>query len=883
MRKNIPSCIKISVKVRDGEWQITYIMRHAACYPQNKSIGEIRMLTKPELVKGTLATLAVAAGVLDPALSIGVGLADVFGQIIIDEYCEEDDVDKLFIRAYNAAKKKAFKKASSKGDSVQNLLAHVGTNILSQCNTVDEAVEHVGKYLSEKSSDEDIRIVSTILEDCFESEIDKYPMLRRKNVNHRFDSIDIAINKLMQDHSELSELAQEWQILLPFLRSLYNKTADLNRSNVDAVIEMYADTFEQVMFLHRTHGSSRVTMSNLYVKPRFSIIEAQNNVTQGDELDSFIKEFLCDAYSHALFIEGDAGIGKSSLVSYLAYHYRNSDEVAKNIFGEYQIVCVRLRDIVRETMHFTKDDPISDIFTYLNVKKMEDIASDAKYVFILDGFDELCMVEDMHANSSFFMTSILLALCDYKVIVTTRPRYLDVASIDFTKKHISLLHYNRDQRLELLHHYQNRCKQHVEEHVLEYVKNTSNQLTDSPMVLYMLLSNHIPKNEMGNLWALYHRVFSRELSRTNYNKMFPNSSGNVQHAISKYSKQLYRLSSEISFRLFQNGNRAFHLSEKGLKSLISSMDFPAEKDRAIAESCYALCAYWKNENKGAIEFLHNEIRDFFLCEKIMSEMNTLYEKVPFCNIQEHIRILQDLFQYAELSDSTAKFLYLRAQYKLSCDLPDNMLNVEMENPRLGEIFQYMVVKSPIIQFDSSDLHPHDMMCNTLAGTALLYRLIYEPYLSLNRADTYNLDAYIKWWGDVKEVNRSTVLRNLFKRIFLSRTIDNVMGERIHIAGYANFSELDLTGTDLREVRFGHSLMQGAILTGSIAYGADFSYAILLDASFMSADVGKTTFVGAKMGGVKLSGVKIYDTMLPNGVLTNEYRAFSGFIGQFNGR
>ena len=50
-----------------------------------------------------------------------------------------------------------------------------------------------------------------------------------------------------------------------------------------------------------------------------------------------------------LFIEGDAGIGKTSLVSKLAYHYEHPDEeseLGNGFFTGIKLICVRLRDML---------------------------------------------------------------------------------------------------------------------------------------------------------------------------------------------------------------------------------------------------------------------------------------------------------------------------------------------------------------------------------------------------------------------------------------------------------------------------------------------------------------------------------------------------------
>ena len=78
-----------------------------------------------------------------------------------------------------------------------------------------------------------------------------------------------------------------------------------------------------------------------------------------------------------------------------------------------------------------------------------------------------------------------------------------------------------------------------------------------------------------------------------------------------------------------------------------------------------MCCYWKNDAKdGAIEFYHNNIRDFFVCEKIFREINKLYDSVSSDElsdeeIQKFIDKFCELFLYGGLADKVTEFIGLR--------------------------------------------------------------------------------------------------------------------------------------------------------------------------------------------------------------------------------
>lgn len=403
-----------------------------------------------------------------------------------------------------------------------------------------------------------------------------------------------------------------------------------------------------------------------------------------------------------LFIEGDAGVGKTSLVSYLAYHHAEQTKEWKRYFRDKNLLCIRLRDIIPSSMKFSSDMIVKDILAYLELKNMDDYKSIyANTVTVLDGFDELCMVEGISTNSEYYIYQIYNAFCDCggKVIITTRPQYLNAMRLDIRKKCVALSHFDAPQRRQWINNYIKTGILDYEKYGLEYISDEENNeidsICDTPMVLYMIVAGRINEEAKDNIWVLYHQIFYKELADTEYNSMFLNDEGIYSHGIKKHSDLLYRISSEIAYQMFCSGNKKLFLTEQEIESIISDIHIDNAKTKEIIQHCYALCNYWRANEKGAVEFYHNNIRDFFLCEKIYYELNRIYlksaEKMDAEQVSYMNGRLYSILRYMRLPQKVIEFLYLRAKYKLDCGIMNDFPAQERKERHLPYFFTDMLL------------------------------------------------------------------------------------------------------------------------------------------------------------------------------------------------
>ena len=156
------------------------------------------------------------------------------------------------------------------------------------------------------------------------------------------------------------------------------------------------------------------------------------------------------------------------------------------------------------------------------------------------------------------------------------------------------------------------------ERTRDYIMNIDNKtasgVADTPLALYLLAACDIREELQGNVWALYHEIFHNAIINTEYNENFNN---NLEHPIKNYEEILYDIVCKIAFKMFENSiKERYYITSKELDEIIKIADVDASIVAWIRRCC-VLCAYWKSNGKtGVLEFYHNNIRDYFLCEYI---------------------------------------------------------------------------------------------------------------------------------------------------------------------------------------------------------------------------------------------------------------------------
>ena len=639
-------------------------------------------------------------------------------------------------------------------------------------------------------------------------------------------------------------------------------------NRVETVIKEYSDNFTEKLFRHKYISDSRVTLDRLFVNPRI-----YENGSDNADMVKVLSNFLWDeTENRILFIEGDAAIGKTSVISYLCYHYLNDDEVCKTIFLQNQLVCIRLRELDFSDKNKKIDKIILD---YLNIERIEELRSQyPNCILIMDGADEMSMIEGIHKGKlEELIIAIRKTFKNNKIIITTRPQFIDEKAFDgrsFGVKTIKLLHFDDKTRNEWMKKYEE-CGEYIPDSTKNYIKNLDEQtaigVADTPLALYLLVACDMSHKLQDNIWALYHEIFNNAIVNTEYNENFDN---NLEHPIKQYEKLLYNVVCKIAYRMFQNSEEErYYITSYELDEIIEEQNLESEIIDGIKKCC-VLCAYWKNNgHDGALEFYHNNIRDYFFAEYIFNLlipiMDNRYENKEEC----FLKIMCEIMQYGRISHTTWEqtflFIYKRIQY-----MGNNCDDIKKFTVIFINMYKNIILKDTIWKFCYKGFY-YQKLKNTLFNTFLLIRIFMSA--------THSNDKCIKtrFWNSEEElalIKNSKILFDLNELFDQSIAIgkndiisvgqncnlDDISFEKINLSDisfkHSSLESSNFCNANLENIDFSDCNLSNTLFSGSTLLNINFSDTSLSNVDFEDCNIIACNFVNAEIDRGKFDSTKI---------------------------
>ena len=719
------------------------------------------------------------------------------------------------------------------------------------------------------------------------------------------DSGEYTVSLLHKWKNDAEAIAKEeisTQRWYNFAEKCHRAIDPIPNCEILTVNNSYAQSFVEPLFLHPDNPN--VCLKNLFVVQKYVEVKSPDHRDyyrddhEKDDLLDHIATSFRSTDGKILILEGDAGCGKTSLIQALNWHYRENDSISKLVFNGRPLITIRLRDLNRDRFSEQEgllpaimDDLGISLKLHSEERKKVLLSMFPNAILALDGFDELCIIEGIQQYEQLLYKLTRERLKGWNILVTSRPNYIQ-PNKDFPHEILELRHFDSEKRNEWIANYtgKSRCAQELSEDLISFIQNGEEAgICDTPLTLYLLSVGKIGPADRDNLWWLYKKLFSVEITERQYDTR--------DHPGASYREAAYRIAEEISYRMYCSENKRFYLTDEEVREIAQEIQRDSSLQQRHGEEWDAsllvkrnvgLCSYWKVlEERGAVEFYHNNIRDFFLAEKIYEDLNRIYLDT-YLSIEEKINALIICFvknyHFGIIAPRVCEFLYLRARYqkrKKESDLPELEQNEEL----LPAMFQKLVSDGRVF----SQLNEKRLLSsikNSILCSAFIYRMILEPYRDFGK--------WIVWWKDVEEINTSEMFEFAGEALLAPRIINEPW---LAFGAFGYFPKLELKkrqlinavfyGAWLRFSIFNHSNLQGAIfqeadlqeadLRGTNLHSADLSQAKLQNADLQEAHLQRANLQGANLLGANLTGTDLrkailYDTILPDGFQSHSQEA-----------
>lgn len=257
-------------------------------------------------------------------------------------------------------------------------------------------------------------------------------------------------------------------------------TADRNPVFYNNKKQDYIDKWNDLLFLHKNADERPLTLSDVFIMPQFKI--CQNTGCNGFSGDSTVGEmirvFISQKGSSCILLKGVPGIGKSSMVSWIANEYKEDDSV----------LVLRFRDWEREDL---ERGLLQAVLITLGCRKY-DLENK---VLVMDGFDEFKQLNERDSFISDFLTDAM-DIKNFKLLITSRPNYIDESDFQYVFEIFPL------SRNEIKRYYQLMKGTELQGEVW----NTD--VLGIPVILYMAVMSEMDITKKTSKSELYGLIFA---------------------------------------------------------------------------------------------------------------------------------------------------------------------------------------------------------------------------------------------------------------------------------------------------------------------------------------------------------------------------------------
>lgn len=778
-------------------------------------------------------------------LSVIIKLAE----LAFDTFGKVDD-------SLNVLYKKAFKEAVENVATNESLDSR--RKVLNNCKNINslEDVQSLSKYLKKISMEIGVSLSK------------KDVLLAVESITEQFEYIlledkYIKLYKLVEQRS-IDDINNKFDQIKELLNEMDNKTYNIETDN-----KFYIKEFIKPLFRHKYE--TIITLKDVFIMPNLRVGTYIYNAMD------VIRDFIKSKYK-VLFIEGCGGYGKSSIVSFLAYSYFYGSSNDISVLENKQLIIVRLRNILGDNKIKTISDKLNLIYKY-GIEK--------NAIIIFDGLDELCVMDK--SDGSMIVKDIIKEFSFYerKIIITTRPTCINYSDINFSDVSFYISEiccFDVKQREKYADAYASKDKKHSK--AVEYVKNlplekqNNESIYGSPFLLYLILSGDIKEEEKENSWLLMHRLFHDELFNPPY--------GYDRGIDNETAEIIYQFNCDIAYEMFKSQNTKLFITSEELKILLPNKDI-----KQFVKNSHGLFSYMRKSDEGAVEFVHNHIRDYFLCEKILREINLWYLDP---NIDGHQITLNlgDMLMYAPFNNEVKNFINEALKYSkmAKTDKRNKIYKTllhKIESKPLSTVFDWFYKGGGLIRYNLDNFvwHTYEKASYfAISNSTYIYKMIYEFHLNEGECIHWISDELLKadeiyFQGEgicYPSYNLFKLMRENLNKSYLKKARLLKIDFSNADLSYSNLIELNafggifrnskLMGAELTSAYLISADLTGSNLTGAKLAGAKLAGANLTDANLIDTDLTVVSLTGASLIGTNLTNSKLYIADLTSTNLTN---------------
>ena len=621
------------------------------------------------------------------------------------------------------------------------------------------------------------------------------------------------------------------------------------KSNIHSRTVEYLNKWNSNMFLNDfnkrdENAGVNIRLKELYIEKHLPHYLWKDNKNKFDDLKNLLSEYIDknddkEINNKMLFILGQPGIGKSTLITWITAHF--IDNIIKNI---NDILVYQFASDLKNVDWQNSSDKYNIVDEILKELNLCYDNLEGK-TLIIDGFDEIIV----RGNRTKIINEIYHQwikgnfINKFSLIITCREHYIeDLQKMDCD--YITLQTFDEEQIKSFCTVYQEKNNSTISKDTIEnIIKNQD--ILGIPLILYMILALNISIEKEGSLATVYNQIFSIKDGGI-YSRCLQNKRYETPHRISQIKEQIHLISQKIAFWMFENNSEEAYIPQKEYQEICNSViqENKQKNQDILIGNFFKSIKHCEGIESEGVSFVHRSIYEYFVAEYIFEHIGISIKKSK----EELAGIFGKVLKKKILSPEIRVFL----KFKIETSELNNMFDM------ICNIFNLMLNDG--MTYYTKECYKNVMDCemrvfaNMLQIVHLWYREVYQfnkqiiDYIKRNLKFFLNLQRLDLIGTDLRRVN--LIGANL-SEANLSRT--DLSGACL-IKAYlikANLSEVDLSGANL----------SGANLSGVNLSGANLSIASLSGANLIGADLRKANLNEANLIGADLRKANLNETDL----------------------